>query len=110
MPLHNDATDHVTFNSCFLHVGTRACIQCTMALNISSVCGLCGEDNEEHLKVMVFSTGAVIEYTVPSFPVSTVEICEMKCQFVVDDEQESNDIYDGCLQLNTDVSTSTSLH
>ena len=78
-----------------------------MASNISSVCGLCGEDNEEHLRVMVFSTGAVIEYTEPSFPVFTVEIREMKCQLVVDDEQESNDIYDG--YLNTDGSMSMSL-
>ena len=78
-----------------------------MASSTPSVCGLCGEDNEEHLRVMVFSTGAVIEYTVPSFPVFTVEIREMKYQFVVDDEQESNDIYDG--YLNTDGSTSMSL-
>ena len=73
-----------------------------MAYNTSSVWR-----RQRNLRVMVFSAGAVIEYTVPSFPVFTVEIREMKYQFVVDDEQESNDIYDG--YLNTDGSMSMSL-
>ncbi len=63
--------DHMTF-AYALAIKTSH-VQCMMATSTTctSVCDLhvCGESNDEHLRVMVFSTGNVIDYTVPSFPV-----------------------------------------
>jgi hypothetical protein len=57
------------------------------------VCDECSQDDDEHLLVTILSTGRRMSYTVPSFPVITTQLCEVKYQLVDD-----NQIYDGYIR------------
>ena len=57
------------------------------------VCDDCSQGEDEHMLVTILSTGRRMSYTVPSFPVVTTMLCEVKYQ--LEDDQQ---IYDGYIR------------
>ena len=60
------------------------------------VCDECSEGDDDHLLVTILSIGSRMEYTVPSFPVITTMLCEVKYQFVNVDHDKQ--IYNGYIR------------
>ena len=73
-----------------------------MATMAEYECNHCGENDADHLRVIIFDAGSKERYTIPSFPVFTVGLREIKLQFLFDDDndpdnEEKNEepIFDG---------------
>lgn len=58
-----------------------------------SYCDMCSEDADEHLFVTVLSTGSEAKYTIPSFPVFSAVLREIKYKL-----DANNTIYDGYIR------------
>ena len=59
-----------------------------------SICDHCGENDSDHLQITIFNTGSKVQYTIPSFPVFTVGLTEIKLQFLPE-EGGQNNVMDG---------------
>ena len=66
------------------------------AANNDPVCDECSQGDDEHLLVTILNTGRRMSYTVPSFPVITTMLCEVKYQLVNVDHDKQ--IYDGYIR------------
>ena len=64
-----------------------------VAANNDLICDDCSQGDDEHLLVTILSTGRRTSYTVPSFPVITTMLCEVKYQLIGDSQ-----IYDGYIR------------
>ena len=60
------------------------------------VCDECSEGDDEHLLVTILNIGRRTRYTVPSFPVFTTMLCEVRYQFV--NLNHDKQIYDGYIR------------
>ena len=54
-----------------------------------SICDHCGKYVADHLLIIIFKTGLKVQYTVTSFPMFTMGLCEIKLQFLHEGEQSS---------------------
>ena len=64
-----------------------------MATGGESYCDMCSGNADEHLLVTVLSTGSEVHYTVPSFPVFSAVLREIKYKFI-----DNNTIFDGYIR------------
>ena len=67
-----------------------------VAADNDPVCDECSQSDDEHLLVTILNTGRRMSYTVPSFPVITTMLCEVKYQLVNVDHDKQ--IYDGYIR------------